>query len=84
MSRVPKFVLSVAVPVMFGILTPLMVSPPTQLESSGVPNSVIREAQRSETNRTLVRESAAKPKRLAEELGLMNWVSRRIWTRVGL
>ena len=84
MSRAQRFVLSINVPVMFGVLTPLMVSPPTQLEASGVPPSVLREAQRSEANRTLVRESAAKPKHLAEELGLMNPVSRRIWARVGL
>lgn len=84
LNRVQRFLLSVTVPVMFGILTPLMVSPPFQLEASGVPRSVIREAQRSEANRALVRESAAKPKRLAEELGLMNPVSRRIWARAGL
>jgi hypothetical protein len=84
LSRAQRFVLSINVPIMFGVLTPLMVSPPAQLEASGLPPSVRREAQRSEANRTLVRESAAKPKRLAEELGLMNPVSRRLWARAGL
>jgi hypothetical protein len=84
LDRVRKFALSLTVPVTFGLLTPLMVSPPKQLTRSGVPRSVLREARGSETNRALVRESAAKPKRLAEELGLMNAVSRRLWTRLGL
>lgn len=84
LGRVQKFLLSITVPIMFALLTPLMVSPPRQLERSGVPRSVIREARRNEANLNLVRDSAAKPKRLAADLGLMNKVSSHLWTRFGL
>lgn len=84
LGRWQRFLLSVTVPPMFGLLTTMMVSPPRQLRRSGVPARVIRQARRSEANRTLVRESAAKPKRLAADLGLMNPISRRLWRLAGL
>lgn len=84
MRRHERFALSVATPLFFGYLTALMVNPPTQLTRSGVPKRVLAEARRSEAGRSLVKESAAKPKKLAEELGLMNPVSRRLWAAVNL
>ncbi|CAN5824768.1 diiron oxygenase [soil metagenome] len=84
LGRVSRFALSIAVPVVLGIMTPLMIDPPTELTRSGVPRRVLREARRSVGHRALLRESVAKPRRLAADLGLMNPVSRTVWRLVRL
>jgi hypothetical protein len=84
LNRLQRVALSVITPVFFGYLTALMVNPPAQLTRSGVPRSALRDARRSAAGRALVADSAAKPKKLAEELGLMNPLSRRLWSAVNL
>lgn len=82
LNRRQRFVLSVSAPLSFLILAPMMVNPPKQLRHTGVPRSVLRDARRSQAGRQLLEQSVAKPRQLAEELGLMNRISRRLWNRL--
>lgn len=85
MDPVSRAALSVMTPAMFAYMTRLMVDAPLSLHrGAGVPREVIAEARRTPERARLLVAAAAKPRKLCEELGLMNPVSRRLWRAFGV
>lgn len=84
LGQLPRAHLSVATPIVLGIMTPLMVDPPAQLTRAGVPRDVIRQAVRSPEGRALRVDSVRKIRRFCRDLGLMNPAARLVWRLVGL
>ena len=85
LSRFRRFVLSVFTPIAMGVMTRMMVRPsPWQLRHDGVPKEDIRAAYRLPENRQLLKDTAARIRRLCEELGLITPVSKRVWKHYGL
>jgi hypothetical protein len=84
LGRLRRAHLSIATPIVLGVMTPLMVNPPAQLTRAGVPRSVIREAVRSEEGKALRVDSVRKIRRFCRDLGLMNPAARAVWKLVGL
>ncbi|MCU4184749.1 diiron oxygenase [Acidiferrimicrobium sp. IK] len=85
LGRVRRGALSLITPPMFGVMTRLMVDvPPSMSFRAGVPKSVISEARKTPKRAKLLVEASAKPRKLCEELGLMNPVSRRLWKLFGV
>jgi hypothetical protein len=85
LSRWRRFVLSVFTPMAMGIMTRMMVRPsPWQLRYEGVPNEDVRATYRRPENRQLLKDSAARIRRLCHELGLITPVSRRVWRHYGI
>lgn len=77
--------LSVAVPLLLGIMTRLMLQPPRELQQRfRMPRAVAQEVRTSTHGRALQRDSVAKPRQLCEDLGLMNPLSRQIWRAFGM
>jgi hypothetical protein len=76
--------LAVTVPVTLGIMVRLMVRPTGDVVRAGVPRRVIRDAYRTEQGRELFAESAAKPRLLMRELGLMTRAGERVWKALGI
>jgi hypothetical protein len=90
-SRVPQLgwarrqVLSLASPLLFGVMVRMMVLPhPQLLAEYQVPAHARRQAERSPEARRLLVDAAAKPRRLCHELGLDNRLARALWRLVGL
>jgi len=81
---VRRHIMAIAVPIVFGIMAPLMVAPSTEMRRAGVPWKVLWEARTSPAYRSLLKDSVHKPRRLAEDLGLMTALGRRLWKRMGL
>src|SRR5829696_6551419 len=77
--------LAVAVPIVLGFMSRLMLVPPTDLRKEcDLPNAVVREAFASPAGRQLIADSMRKVRLLCEELGLVTRVSRRVWAVMGL
>ena len=73
------------VPVLLGVMAPMMVNPTPDLHrAQGVPKAVLRDAARSPEADRLRRDSVAKVRRLCGELGLLTPTARLLWRRVGL
>lgn len=84
LGRVARAHLSIATPIVLGIMTPLMVDPPAQLTRAGVPREVIRDAVRSPEGHDLRVASVRKIRRFCRDLGLMNPAAKLVWRMVGL
>jgi hypothetical protein len=78
--------LSVAVPVILGLMATWMVEPSHQMvREFEIPADVIKQAYRTDPEGREFRvESVRKVRRLARELGLMNPVSVSLWRRFGI
>ncbi|MGH9057079.1 MAG: AurF N-oxygenase family protein [Acidimicrobiales bacterium] len=90
-TEVPKLpaprrhALSVAAPVLFGVMTRMMCDPPPQLSREyGIPRSVMREAKRSRVHRGVLAQCGSKPRKMCQELGLVTRETARLWDRFGL
>ncbi|MHB1533644.1 MAG: AurF N-oxygenase family protein [Acidimicrobiales bacterium] len=85
LSRPRRLVLGLVAPVLYGVMTRMMVDPPAQLcAEHGVPRAVLREVKRSAEHRRTLAAAAAKPRQLCRDLGLINPVSAWLWSAVGL
>ncbi|HEX8803096.1 MAG TPA: diiron oxygenase [Acidimicrobiales bacterium] len=85
LGRARRQALAVVVPVVMGVMTRLMLEPPSDLRRHcGLPDRVARRAMRSPEGRRLLVDSARKVRRLCEELGLMTRAGRATWRAVGL
>ena len=84
LHRLRRLHVSLATPIVLGIMTPLMVNPPAELVRSGVPRDVIRQAARSPEARSLRVEAVGKLRRFCRDVGLMNPVAKVLWRAVGL
>ncbi|MHB1582546.1 MAG: AurF N-oxygenase family protein [Acidimicrobiales bacterium] len=85
LGRARRLVLSVAAPVLLGVMARQMIQPGgTFGRVAGVPRAVLREARRSEQSRTVVRDSVGKVRRLCTDLGLVNPLSRPLWRLFGI
>ena len=74
-----------AAPIMLAVMAGMMLVPPPALHTRyGVPREVLREARRSPLARRNLRDSVAKLRRLAVELGLVTGWTRPMWKRFGL
>ena len=85
LPRLRRGALSLVAPPMFGIMTRLMIDAPASMRFRvEVPASVLAQARRTPERAALLVEASAKPRKLCEELGLMNPVSRRLWKLFGV
>lgn len=85
LDPIRRGVLSVAAPVVLGIMVRLMVIPQGDLVAHcKVPADVLRNANKSEKGATLLQGSVAKPRKLVRELGLMNPVAKFVWKLAGI
>ena len=74
--------LAIAVPIVLGIMIRLMVRPTGDVVRAGVPWAVVRDAYRTDAGTELFAASAAKPRKLMRELGLMTPAAERVWKRL--
>jgi hypothetical protein len=80
-----KQVLSIAAPVLLGVMARLMLEPSAyMLRKNDVPRAVAREAYRSPAARGLLSDSVSKIRGLCTELGLVNRVTRPLWRVMGV
>lgn len=85
MGRVRRHALALQVPIVLGIMTPIMLKPPPDLRRHvGLPNEVVQEAFRSDKGRHLLANSVAKIQRQIEDLDLMTPASAQIWKAANL
>lgn len=85
-GRVHKLALSIAFPVIMRLLGDAIMVPGKEMtEQVGVPREVLKEVfWDSADGRELRREVFSDVRMLAEDLGLMNTVSRRVWRLLGI
>lgn len=78
--------LSVAAPVILGVMSQLMMQAPRSLvRQFDVPADVVRAAYRDNpAHRQKTKDAVRKVRRLAREIGLVNPVSRRIWMALSI
>lgn len=80
-----KHGLAVAVPVLMGAMTRLMLEPPADLRKhTGLPLGVAFRAMNSADGRALLADSARKVRELCDDLGLMTGAGKALWRAVGL
>ncbi|MDQ6523011.1 diiron oxygenase [Nocardioides sp. LHD-245] len=81
-----RFGLSLAYPVIMRVLCDVIMKPtPKMRKDLGIPKSVMREVYwKSEKSEKLLRDTFGDVRMLADELGLMNRVSRRVWRVLGI
>lgn len=85
LGRFQRFALSIAAPIGLGMLSRLMLDVPSDMgRHCDIPESVRREVNRSSASKRLRADSVAKTRALCDELGLMNPLSRRIWSAFGI
>lgn len=85
-GRLQRFGLSLAYPVIMRVLCDVIMKPTRQMQKDlGIPKSVMREAYwKAPTSEKLLRDTFGDVRMLADELGLMNVVSRRVWRALGI
>ena len=85
-GRLQRFGLSLAFPVIMRLLCDVIMKPTRKMQKDlDIPKEVIREVYwRSEESQKLLRDTFGDVRMLADELGLMNPVSRRIWRALGI
>ena len=80
LSRVRRFAQSLIIPVLFAVMTRIMLCVSRDLvKTCDVPSQVNRAAWRSADGRRLLRDAVAKPRQLAGELGLLNPIAVALW-----
>ena len=85
LSRPKRLALSLVAPVPYGIMARMLVWPmPEVAKAYRVPRDDLRRARRAPQSMAMLADSVAKPRRLCRELGLMNVVSRRLWSWMGV
>lgn len=90
-QEVPKLgfvrrnLLAVLGPVILGVMSRLMLEPPSDLvRHCAVPRPVVRHAMRSPEGRRLLEGSVEKTRKLWHELGLMTPAARATWKAMGI
>ncbi|TWH00834.1 para-aminobenzoate N-oxygenase AurF [Nocardioides sp. J9] len=83
---VQRFGLSLAYPVIMRVLCDVIMKPTRKMQKDlDIPKDVMREVYwRSEKSQKLLRDTFGDVRMLADELGLMNPVSRRVWRLLGI
>jgi P-aminobenzoate N-oxygenase AurF len=77
--------LSLAVPVLLGVMVRLMLAPPPAFaRANGIPPSAVRQAKRSPEHRALLAASVSKVRRLCGETGLLSPPARLVWRLMGI
>jgi hypothetical protein len=86
LSRARRLVLSLATPVILGVMAQMMIQPPRDLAARfDIPRDVMLEAYRDDpAMRASTVESVRKVRRLARELGLITFASKPLWKLVGI
>jgi P-aminobenzoate N-oxygenase AurF len=85
LGRINRFRLILHAPILFGIMTRMMVNPPEQLARAyGVPKPVMRAARRHPDQRHQLAAAASKPRKLCRDLGLVTRWSAPLWDLMGL
>ncbi|GAA4071672.1 AurF N-oxygenase family protein [Nonomuraea soli] len=86
MPRYRRAMLSLISPVILGIMARIMLAPPgPMIRHFGIPGHVVDECYRDNTAaKQEISDSVGKTRELCAELGLMNPVSRRIWSVMGI
>ncbi len=86
--RLPRWrrtLLSLCAPVLFGVMTRMMVFPSRSLlRSVGAPVDQVRRAERSDASRQLLVDATASTRKLVAEAGLMTPVATVLWRRFGI
>ncbi|GAA4086766.1 diiron oxygenase [Nocardioides kongjuensis] len=85
-GRLQRFGLSLAYPVIMRVLCDVIMKPTKQMQKDlDIPKDVMREVYwNSEKSQKLLRDTFGDVRMLAEELGLMNRVSRLVWRALGI
>jgi len=86
LGRVRKGLLSVAFPITMRVLCDVIMVPTKELTTElGVPREVVKELYwDSPQGRELLRDMFGDVRMLAEEMGIMDPVSRRLWKKLGI
>jgi para-aminobenzoate N-oxygenase AurF len=85
MNPVRRRVLGVLTPAVLGTMARVMLSPPgPMIRRYDIPKNVVREAYRSEDWKAELSNCVGKIRDLADELGLINPVSKRVWQLHGI
>jgi hypothetical protein len=85
MGGLRKRVLATAAPLVMGLMSRMMIEPPSDLQRHvGMPRGLARAAFRTEPGRQLRRDSIAKTRKLCGELGLIDRWSRPLWKVLGV
>ena len=85
-SRPTKFMLSIAMPIVMRVLCSAIVVPPKEFQRQfDVPNSVMKEIfWGSDQSKAFLSGVFGDVRMLAEQCGLMNPMSRRVWRAMGI
>jgi hypothetical protein len=82
---VRRQILGIATPLLLGVMARQMLYPtPAFAKANNIPRAAIRESKRSQASRDLICDSVAKVRRLSNEIGLINPVTRSIWRLLGI
>jgi hypothetical protein len=85
LSRSRRIRLAVRTPILYGVMTRLMVDPPAQLaRTHGIPRKVMAAARRDPDHKKLIAAAASKPRKLCTDLGLVTRWTAPIWDLMGL
>ncbi len=86
LGPIDRAIASVITPVLMRVLCDAIVVPgPQAIRDMGIPKDVVREVWwRSPESRSFLRDMFGDVRMLAEDIGLMNPVSRRIWRLLGI
>lgn len=85
LGPVRRLLLSVAVPIVMGIMARMMLRPPSDMRRhTAMPRSTLRRAFASEEGRQLLRDSVSKTRRLSGEVGLLGAPGRWVWKLCGI
>jgi len=86
--RIPRWrrtMMALYAPVLFGVMTRMMVFPSRSLlKSVGAPVGQVRRAERSAESKQLLIDSTAKTRKLVAEAGLMTPAATVLWRRFGI
>ncbi len=85
-GTVQRFALSLVYPIVMRVLCDVIMKPTRQMQKDlGIPKHVMREVYwKSPESQKLLRDTFGDVRMLADELGLMNKLSRRIWRALGI
>jgi len=86
MARPRRFALSLATPIVLGVMARIMLEPPrAMIRRFAIPGDVVAEVYRGNpAARREVRDSVGRTRALCAEIGLVNGLSRRLWKAMGI